>query len=448
TAYLNAQAYYLKQQSELQNHWDTVEFEGANDINALLSRPIDLSQNPALDNPALDNPALDNPALDNPTLDNPTTQSLTVEGTAYQALKNSCRQLGITINVAAQFAWHKLLKTYSQDDQTIVGTTVSGRDIPIEGIESSVGLYINTLPLAVNWCDDSSIVSILKNLHKSIADLNTYSAMPLATLQKDGERLFHSLFVFENYPTPANLTSTGIEQSVSFRHAVEKVDYPLSITAYDQDQTLKMSLSFDESFMSSQQARRLLNQMTLILNAVAQNPSLPHHAIDLLDKNEREQLLVEWNQTTATYPKDQTLQQLFEAQAAKTPDNIALVFDNVELSYRQLNNKANQLAQRIGAQAPDTFIALYFDRSIEMVISILAVLKAGAAYVPISPEYPQGRTDFILKDCGATIVLAQSQYCELLNAFTVIAVNSHELVKSLVLCDTTKNPQPISTGTD
>ncbi|WP_340613209.1 condensation domain-containing protein [Xenorhabdus thailandensis] len=113
-----------------------------------------------------------------------------------------CREQGITLNVVLQFAWHKLLHSYTGDEQTIVGTTVSGRDVPVDGIESSVGLYINTLPLMVQWDNNRSVISVLQAIQKDIAALNSHSAVSLASLQSDGERLFHSLLVFENYPSP------------------------------------------------------------------------------------------------------------------------------------------------------------------------------------------------------------------------------------------------------
>ncbi|WP_298776703.1 amino acid adenylation domain-containing protein, partial [uncultured Shewanella sp.] len=148
--------------------------------------------------------------------------------------------------------------------------------------------------------------------------------------------------------------------------------------------------------------------------------------IDLLSDEERHTLLHEWNDTDAPYPHDKTLQQLFEAQVEKTPDNIALVFnnnqfENEQLTYAELNARANQLAHHIRIQyqeahqqplAPDTLIALYLDRSLEMVIGILAVLKAGGAYVPISPEYPQERVGFMLSDTQAPILLTQHHHAD------------------------------------
>ncbi|MDE1476659.1 condensation domain-containing protein, partial [Xenorhabdus bovienii] len=184
------------------------QFQGANDLSALLSHGIDLAQIKTVENPA--------------------EQELTVEGNAYDQLKTMCREHGITLNVVLQFAWHKLLHSYCGDEQTLVGTVVSGRDVPVDGIESSVGLYINTLPLTVQWEPAGSVLAVLHAIQNDIAALNSHSAVSLASLQPDGARLFHSLLVFENYPAPVmSEDGTGIENKLAFRQAIEKVDYPV-----------------------------------------------------------------------------------------------------------------------------------------------------------------------------------------------------------------------------
>ncbi|WP_145956970.1 AMP-binding protein, partial [Xenorhabdus miraniensis] len=153
---------------------------------------------------------------------------------------------------------------------------------------------------------------------------------------------------------------------------------------------------------TDKQVLRLLGQLERILHAVACDPHQPHTSIMFLSEEERHTLLHTWNQTDVSYPQDKTLQQLFEVQVEITPDNVALVFEGETLTYRQLNERANQLANAIRVHyqqqknAPlqaGTLIALYLDRSLEMVISILAVLKAGGAYVPISPAYPAERVN-------------------------------------------------------
>ncbi|WP_152548141.1 non-ribosomal peptide synthetase, partial [Photobacterium galatheae] len=374
-------------------------WEGGNDVTPLLTHPVNLAKIRQIDRPA--------------------AQTLTLAGADYQQIKHTCQQFGVTLNVMLQFAWHKLLHTYTGDSQTLVGTTVSGRDVPVEGIEQSVGLYINTLPLCVDWSPLSSVSDILQKIHQQVAAINTHSAMSLAKLQQGGERLFHSLMVFENYPAPVadGQKDDSIANHLVFREAIEKVDYPLSVMGYEQDQTLVVKLSYGLDWLDDAQAQRLLQQVQAILLAVARDPHQHHDAITLLSMEEKHTLLTTFNQTEAPYPQDRSLAALFEAQVARTPDNIALVFEGQSLTYRELNSRANQLARQIRqtyrtshqAELPaDTLVALYLDRSPEMVVSILAVLKAGAAYVPVSPDYPVERSAFILEDTRAPLVITHA----------------------------------------
>ncbi|MDX7992683.1 non-ribosomal peptide synthetase, partial [Xenorhabdus littoralis] len=426
-AYPATQQYYLDHKTETEVYWAErkAQFHGMNDLSALLSHNVDLGQIKSVENPM--------------------EQTITLQGSIYQQLKKMSREQGITLNAILQFAWHKLLHSYTGDEQTIVGTTVSGRDVPVEGIESSVGLYINTLPLMVQWNRTSNIISVLQDIQKNIAELNSYSAVSLTNLQSDGERLFHSLLVFENYPAPsigknsASKYPERIENTLAFRNAIEKTDYPLSLIAYEPDNSLIVTLNYGEEWITDKQAQRLLYQIERILHAVACDPNQPHTSVMLLSEEERHTLLHSWNQTDAPYPQDKTLPQLFEAQVEKTPDNVALQFEGETLTYRQLNERANQLAcvirehcqQRLDApMQADIPIALYLDRSLEMVVSILAVLKAGGTYVPISPEYPSERVQFILSDITAPCAITQKRHLTTLTKYGQILSEQLTLISA------------------
>jgi amino acid adenylation domain-containing protein len=446
---LATQQYYLDTKTETDTYWSGIKetYQGTTDLSNLLSHKVDLTKVKSIEAPA--------------------EQVLSVQGQAYAQLKSMCQTQGITLNVALQFAWHKLLQSYSGDNQTIVGTTVSGRDVPVEGIESSVGLYINTLPLMVDWeQEDLTVAAVLQGIQRDIAALNSHSAVSLASLQQDGERLFHSLFVFENYPVPdMNEDNRGIESSLAFRQSVEKVDYPLSVIAFEQGESLIVKLGFSEDWLNSQDGARLLKQLERILSSIAAEPEQHCQSLSFISTTERDTLLHDFNDTDAPYPRDKTLHQLFDEQVAKTPNNIALVFEGVQLTYAELNEKANQLAHAIRQTyldtcghelKADTLIPLYLDRSLEMVISILAVLKAGGAYVPISPEYPAERTQFILTDTTAKLVVTQSQHLATLEALSDGANKGISHSVSLLAADLpsiyedrpTEAPISISTAND
>ena len=342
--------------------------------------------------------------------------TIEIEGDQYQQLKDLAKTSGITINTVLQFAWHKLIQIYTQDTQTVVGTTVSGRAIPVEGIEESVGMFINTLPLIINWDNDHTVLQQIQYIQEQITELNSHSFANLASMQEEGKRLFHSLFVFENYPMPEELDDIGKDRlRAELRYAVEKLDYPLGLVAFEQGNKLVIKLKSDRSILDTARANYNLEKVKLLLEGVVSNLDKKHNELSSLSQGEYQQIAIDWNQTAVFYPKDKTIHQLFEQQVIKTPDNIAVIFEENQLTYAELNAKANQLARYLQSQTaikPDTLIALCLDRSLEMIIGVLGVMKAGGAYVPIDPEYPAERIQYILEDTQTRLVLTQSHLQE------------------------------------
>jgi len=336
-----------------------------------------------------------------------------------QLLKQMSRENGLSLNTLVQFAWHKLIALYTQDEQTIVGTTISGRAIPIDGIEQSVGLYINTLPLIIDW-QDVTILGQLQQIQHQISELNSYSFVPLASLQTEGQRAFHSILVFENYPELKSNAEAPI-QGV-FRESIEKVDYPLSLLIAEQKDSLQISISYAAEIFGHTGIERLATQMQRILLQIPHKLQNSHTLLDLLDETEKQALLYDYNQTDVT-PVQATLHELFCCQVADTPQQIAITTETEQLNYAQLDERSSQLAaylqqsyqQKTGSELnSDTLIALLIDRSTDMIIAILAVLKAGAAYVPIEPDSPKTRINYILADTNAPLVLTKLSYQALL----------------------------------
>ncbi|HLP53375.1 MAG TPA: condensation domain-containing protein, partial [Fluviicola sp.] len=327
TAYLDAQKYYLEANKNITSFWEKskAEFELANDVNMLFNHRINLDQQKSVEHPG--------------------ELSVQFEGNGYSQLKDTCRNLGVTLNVAVQFAWHLLLQRYTRDEQTIVGTTVSGRDIPVPEIETSVGLYTNTLPLAVNWKKDASIREMLHEVQEKSAALNSYSSVSLASLQKHGDRLFHSICAYLNYPDVVSdaTDQKGIEYTISLRKAVEKVDYPVMLRAHDSGQRLLLELKYGKNWIGEERAAALLEQVQFILNAVGTNPEQTTDQVSLINDAQREILLQKWNQTDVFYPFERTLQELFEQQVIANNDKVAVVHGKSSLTYGELNARANRL---------------------------------------------------------------------------------------------------------
>ncbi|WP_345027173.1 amino acid adenylation domain-containing protein, partial [Flavivirga jejuensis] len=413
TAYLEAQYFFAKHSDTVEAYWQTKKatIEQTNDLNPLLS------YKQALDTVK--------------TLEQPCDTSIEITGEQYLELKNLTKREGLPLNTLIQFAWHKLIQIYTQDTQTIVGTTVSGRAIPVSGIEASVGLFINTLPLIIDWDNNHTVLEQIQYIHQQITDLNSHSFANLASLQEEGKRLFHSLLVFENYPIPAKSENPGEDDlSPEYWYSVEKLDYPLGLTAHEDGRGLVINLQSDKTLLSEDKARYHLEKIKLILNELIVNLDKKHHSLSTLTPLEYNQIVLNWNHTDAAYPKDKSIHELFEEQVAQNPEKIAVVFDDQQLSYAELNAKANQLARYIQTQTAvktDSLIGLCLDRNLEVIIGILAVLKAGGAYVPIDPEYPAERIQYILEDAKINLVLTQSHSVESLEKITtanLVAIDS------------------------
>lgn len=400
-AYYKAQAYYVQQQPEVEAYWaeHLPENPMVNDLNGLLSQRTDLDSVRSIIEPR--------------------EADYCIDGAVYTALKSMVRDSGITMSVVLQFAWHKLLEIYTQDDCTIVGTTLSGRDLSISGIESSVGLYINTLPLCVDWSEDRDVLSQLKVIHASITGLNSHGSMNLAQLQHGGQRLFHSLLVFENYP--ASDDSSGCDLSAKFRGGVEKTDYPVNLLAYETNEGLNLRLKYAGEYITESQVSRLLAQLNRLLTALPNKLGDSHHNISVLDDAEYDKVIHKLNDTHQYFDTTLSVIDLFEQQAKARPDATALVYESERMSYQELDRRSTQLGHYIREQyatitghdlQADTLVGLCVERGLDMVVGILGILKSGAAYVPIDPSYPSARKEYILEDTQAAIVVTQHSYTD------------------------------------
>ncbi|MGB3468569.1 MAG: amino acid adenylation domain-containing protein [Cyclobacteriaceae bacterium] len=413
TAYMEAQKYILLHKAATTQYWDqkVSEVQEANDINALLSIPIASDPHRVFDNQQY--------------------QVLKIEGDLYDRLKALVTREGITVNTIVQFVWHKLLQVYSGKLQSIVGTTVSGRGIPVSGIESSVGMYINTLPLIVDWDNNNSILSQLHQIHKGLTDMNSHSFADITRLQNGENRLFHSFLVFENYPVAEK---SGEEIEVITRSAVEKANFPLSIIAFEYDGMLQMAFQYDSDHLTDQKACAHIESMRFLFDKLIASPETQQNTLCLL-RDDNYQRLVEDQYTVGITPTpDCTIHTAFELQAEKYPQQIALVAGEVTMTYQELNNRSNQLAyfirekylQKTGKDlTSDTLIPLCLNRNAEMIIGILGVLKSGGAYVPIDPGYPANRVSHIIQDTDAVFVLSERE---------VISQNDKLLPEKKIVC--------------
>ena len=343
-------------------------------------------------------------------------QELAITFTKQQSkqLKQLCHNNDITLNALMQYCWHQQLSLYGNTKITTVGMTVSGRNLPLDGIEMSVGLYINTLPVILEHTE-GRVIDTIKQLQLHINNVNNYCNINLIKLQQAGTRMFNSLFVFENYPI-SEITNGQLK--VTFQESKEKLDYPLAVIAFEKLEQIQFKIKYAGELFSKQTIERVLQGIQLTLQQLIINPAILTQQLSLLTHDEYQQLVIAQPISMAPFAKDKLVSQIFEQQVQKTPNNIAVVYENIQLTYQELNDYTNQLANYLIASLtikPDDLIALYLDKSEQMIISILAILKAGAGYVPMSPKAPDERIQLMVDDTKAKAVLTNTYYENHLN---------------------------------
>lgn len=341
-----------------------------------------------------------------------------------QQLQNFARRNHLTINTLIQGAWALLLSRYSNEETVVFGATVSGRPADLPGAESMIGLFINTLPVRVTVDPRANVVEWLKQLQAQQAELRLYEYSPLVQIQgwsdvPRGLPLFESIVVFENYPIEAAVRegTGGISLAIDNVRTAESTNYPLTV-AVSPGKELSIELGYDGEKFAADAIVRLLGHLRTLLREMTSDAARALLSIPHLTAEESRLLLVEWNRTDAELPSDSCIHQLFEEAARKFSSRTAVKFDGRQLTYQELNERANRLAHHLRRQGigPDMLVAICIERSLEMVIGVLGIIKAGGAYVPLDPRYPQDRLLYMLKDSGATVLLTQQSLLSTLPA--------------------------------
>ncbi|MGW7049925.1 non-ribosomal peptide synthetase, partial [Streptomyces avermitilis] len=291
------------------------------------------------------------------------------------------------------------------------GATVAGRPPEIPGIETMVGLFINTIPIRVSFRPDEAVGSVLARLQKEQTDLLAHHHLGLAHIQRLTElgELFDNVVVFENYPVDID-GATALSESVRLVNepGANGNHYPLTLAVLPGE-GLRFRMDYRADLFDRTSIEAMGARLVRILEALTGDPNTPIGRIDALEPMERHQLLTEWNDTARDVPAAD-LPAMFETRASATPDATAVVFEDHELTYRELNERANRLARHLirhGA-GPEQLVALAVPRSAQLVVALLAVLKAGAGYVPVDPELPDDRIAYMIEDAAPVLLLTDS----------------------------------------
>ena len=344
-----------------------------------------------------------------------------------KALQRLAQRYQLTMNTIMQGIWSLLLARYSGTEDVVFGTTVAGRPAELSDVESMIGLFINTIPVRVQIVPEMLVSDWLALLQEQQAEARQYEYAPLVQIQRWSEiaadqPLFESLLLFQNYPLEpeqalqahdARKTSSSSIKSpqhvIRSERAVEHTNYPLCLSAAVTRDCLHLDLSYDNQRFDSVTAERLLEHVVMLLNALVIQ-KLPR-LIDLPQLTLAEQRLVlqTWNTTERAIPQEVCLYQLIEQQVERTPDAIAVLFEDAQLTYRELDRRSNMLAHTLQALKvmPETLVGVYMERSIELVIALLGTLKAGAAHVVFDPTIPSERLSWLIQDTQASVLLTQ-----------------------------------------
>ncbi len=362
---------------------------------------------------------------------NGASESLRLPARLRDSLDLLGKREGATLFMALLASFKVLLHRYTGQTDIVVGSPIANRN-RLE-VENLIGFFVNTLVLRTELGANPSFREVVGRVRAVTLEAYAHQDMPFEQLVEElqPERsmsrnpLFQVMFQMENTPKES-LPLPGLTlSSVEVAHVTSQFD--LSLIVQESDEGLFVVAEYSTDLFQAETIRRLLQHWEVLLNGIISNPDSRISELPLLSTSERERLLVHWNDTTQQYSDDSTLHALFEAQVSRTPESIALVCDDERLSYAELNERANRLAHYLQASGVGTeaLVGLCVERSIEMVVGILAILKAGGAYVPLDPAYPQERLAFMLRDANIQVLLTQEKLLEKLpvDAGTVLCID-------------------------
>ncbi|MFN6567973.1 amino acid adenylation domain-containing protein [Dendronalium sp. ChiSLP03b] len=335
-----------------------------------------------------------------------------------QQLEQLSQQQGVTLFMTLLAAYNTLLYRYTGQTDILVGTPIANRDrTELEGL---IGFFVNTLVMRTNLAENLSFNELLPRIREIALSAYAHQDLPFEMLVEalQPERdlshtpLFQVMFVLNNAPT-SEVEFTGLTASLlPIENSTAKFDLTLSI----QNTTTGLvgGWEYNTDLFDCSTIERMTGHFVTLLESIVANPSERISQLPILTASEQQQLLVEWNDTQVDYPQDKCIHRLFEEQVERTPDAVAVVFENQQLTYHELNCRANQLAhylQSLGVGA-DGLVGICVERSLEMVVGLLGILKAGGAYLPLDPEYPQDRLSFMLADAQVSVLLTQQHLVE------------------------------------
>nr|WP_277547764.1 non-ribosomal peptide synthetase [Brevibacillus laterosporus] len=338
-----------------------------------------------------------------------------IDADILSQLKKLSVSQGSTLYMTLLSAYQVLLAKYTGQDDIIVGSPIAGR--PHADVESIVGMFVNTLALRGQPVGEQTFITYLAQVKEQVLQAYANAEYPFEKLvekldlQRDMSRhpLFDTMFTLQNMEmTDIDLAGLTFKPfDFEWKNAKFDMDWTML-----EEETLKVAIEYSTSLYTKETISRMAQHFTYVLQQIIEHPAIRLAEIKIATLPEIEQILTQFNDTRANYPDNQTIHSLFEQQVERTPEQIAVVYQDQSITYRELNERANRLARCLidkGIQR-NQFVAIMADRSIETVIGMMGILKAGGAYVPIDPDYPLDRKLYILEDSHASLLLFQQKH--------------------------------------
>jgi amino acid adenylation domain-containing protein len=336
------------------------------------------------------------------------SQSLVLKEEVFAKLKEFNSILNLESNFIFQFIFHKIVYIYMNTSKTLIGTTTYNRNSLIKNIDTTVGCFLNIVPVSVTH--ENNEITIIDKIKEIQETLNDYDIHNNFETNSEIENLFGTLYVFESYPNEA-VNNLGFK----FLESFENYERNNNLIVKENKTLKKITIEWFYNIANNDEliVNNILNLFEHLLTQIIDNPKQKISDLNYLIPSQEVKLLKEWNDKDMDYPENKLINEIFEETVEKYPDNIAVVYEDIELTYKELNEKSNQLSNYLRNNfniKPDDIIALCLDKSELMITTILAIWKSGAAYVPMDPNFPDKRIEYIINDTKSKIIITNEIY--------------------------------------
>jgi amino acid adenylation domain-containing protein len=340
--------------------------------------------------------------------------SLQLSGDETTRIEEVARERAVSSPVFLLACWYILIRRLSEQSDILVGVAHDGRTY--SGLEDALGLFAKYLPVSCSINLDEQFGNVLRRVSEAVAVASEWQEY--FAWEESGDNTGNTAELFAPFAFDYEVVS-GERRAANLTLNLKRQEtcierFKIKALLVEQEGALCVELHYDPAYFAEEDMAYLAQRFRTLISSAVADANAPVSDLEILGEEERSTLLSDLNQTKVPYRNDVCLHQLFEEQVAKTPDRIAVVFDEEKLSYNELNERANRLARRLHAAGvrADARVAILMERSVEMVVALLAVLKAGGAYVPLDPQYPQERLAFMLEDAGAPVLLTHGELAE------------------------------------